>query len=89
MADFPHCDQNVLHTPGSCTYCDQFPGQQQCRLINRINFTGQDIKGLESCPSDAKRGLGGAHTWPGNVPRSKDCSCTLFQDPDCWTHGGE
>jgi len=87
MANYPHCDQDVLHEKGICQYCDKFPKKQQYRIDNKISFTGTHAPGCTPCPSDAKRGIGGAHKWPGNVPREKDCSCTLFEDPECLIHG--
>jgi hypothetical protein len=39
-APFPHCDQRVLHAPGSCQYCDAYPKYQELRVAWGINFTG-------------------------------------------------
>jgi hypothetical protein len=66
---YPHCDQDVLHRPLTCDYCDMHPNLQEYRLNNKINFTGENKSGLAQCPSDAKRGLGGAHIWYGNRPK--------------------
>lgn len=67
---FPHCDAAVLHAPGVCRYCDDRPEWQQLREYWGIAFTGQ-APGPDRvpCPSDARRGQGGAHVWPGNTPR--------------------
>lgn len=70
IATFPHCDSRVLHAPGTCRYCDRHPEWQAYRRGAGINFTGQQEEGLAPCPSDAARGVGGAHTWPGNRPVS-------------------
>ena len=42
MAAFAHCDMNVLHAPGICWACDEFPNMQQQRKDNKINFTDED-----------------------------------------------
>lgn len=68
-APYPHCDSRTLHAPGSCQYCDHYPDFQQARLADGVNFTGETIPGLKPCPSDAARGVGGSHVWPGNRPR--------------------
>ena len=86
MAEYPHCDQDVLHAPQKCEYCDEFPQKQQHRLDNFINFTGEDDKTKYRCPSDAKRGLGGAHVWGGNTPKPVGCNCGLFQMDPCPKH---
>lgn len=70
-AEAPHCDSSVLHAPGECIYCDHYPDWQAYRRQARIAFTGQPAGGDESlapCPSDYRRGQGGAHSWPGNRP---------------------
>jgi len=70
----PHCDQQVLHAPGECKYCDEYPTWQALRVVWGIAFTGHvpDINDRDNrvvpCPSDMRRGLGGAHGWPGNRP---------------------
>jgi hypothetical protein len=67
---FPHCDAAVLHAPGVCTYCDDHPEWQMLRQHWGIAFTGQPATdGRMQCPSDYRRGTGGAHVWPGNTPR--------------------
>lgn len=69
-ATMPHCDQAVLHAPGECTYCDAYPDWQELRSLWGIAFTGHTPTGREvPCPSDYRRGEGGAHSWPGNQPR--------------------
>ncbi len=67
---FPHCDQSVLHAPGECSYCDKHPDWQQLRKDWGIAFTGQypDDEWQTPCPSDMRRGTGGAHSWHGNRP---------------------
>jgi hypothetical protein len=70
-AKFPHCDSSVMHSPRSCEFCDHYPAEQQARIRDGINFTGEQVAGKKPCPSDARRGLGGAHLWYGNVPETK------------------
>jgi hypothetical protein len=86
MADFPHCDQDVLHAPTTCQYCDMFPEKQQYRLDNSINFTDENYIGRTPCPSDAKRGRGVAHKWGGNTPKPKGCTCGYIKINDCPVH---
>ncbi len=68
----PHCDYRVLHAPGDCAFCDNYPAYQDYRIITGIKFTGQQVTVGDDwstpCPSDFHRGTGGAHVWPGNVP---------------------
>jgi hypothetical protein len=70
----PHCDQSVLHAPGECVHCDQHPEWQALRVMWGVAFTGHpvvaDTNDKVPCPSDYVRGLGGAHSWPGNRPEA-------------------
>ncbi len=78
IAQFPHCDQMVLHAPGDCGYCDEHPEWQVLRRVWGIAFTGHapglvypdyPAAGYQlPCPSDLRRGQGGAHVWGGNRP---------------------
>jgi hypothetical protein len=36
---FPHCSTAVLHAPGVCQYCDQFPQLQNARTEWGLEFT--------------------------------------------------
>jgi hypothetical protein len=93
MERFPHCDDRVLHAPKECTICDEYAPQMQAdRKAAGVNFTGQSLPGLKPCPSDAARGVGGAHVWGGNTPKPKanatckDCggpAFALFSDVEC------
>lgn len=79
---FPHCDSAVLHAPGECEYCDRHPDWQALRLVWGIAFTGHAPTDVDPtyaqagrqlpCPSDARRGIGQAHTWGGNRPTNVD-----------------
>ncbi len=69
LGQLPHCDSAVLHAPGECEYCDRHPDWQQLRTAWGIAYTGHAPTGSEQpCPSDARRGRHGAHTWAGNRP---------------------
>lgn len=67
MAEFPHCDANVLHAPGMCTYCDMFPELQQARVDANVNFTGEADTTKDECPATRHRGLEAIERWGGNV----------------------
>jgi hypothetical protein len=77
-AVLPHCDQSVLHAPGECRYCDERPEWQALRVIWGVSFTGHPVvadTGVKvMCPSDAARGIGGAHVWPGNTPKQDNAT---------------
>lgn len=66
VAPFPHCDSNVLHSPGTCEYCDHYPEAQNARRISGINFTNTDTPGFLPCPSTAFRTVQSIERWPGN-----------------------
>lgn len=78
----PHCDQDILHAPGECRYCDAEPLWQQLRVLWGIAFTGHPPRITTSgggrayeeiaCPSDIRRLGGVANRWPGNQPRPGD-----------------
>jgi hypothetical protein len=74
----PHCDQQILHAPGECDYCDEQPQWQALRKLWGIAFTGHlPIRVLDPpfqelpCPSDWRRPLGLNQAWPGNQAQSK------------------
>lgn len=78
LGPFPHCDASVLHAPGECEYCDQHPDWQALRGAWGIAFTGHRPAELEvPCPSDQRRGPGGAHVWGGNRPTTSDAGLSL------------
>ena len=69
MAEFPHCDADVLHAPGECVYCDKYPALQDERIRNTVAFTGHEAERFgKSCPAEAKRPLKVIEMWPGNRP---------------------
>lgn len=70
----PHCDERVLHAPGECVFCDAHPAVQKAREFAGVNFTGHTDPDKAPCPSDAVRGVAGAHVWGGNHP------ATMYSD---------
>jgi hypothetical protein len=68
---FSHCDQDVLHAPGECSYCDTHPEAQRARKEAGINFTGHRKEGMLPCPSEKRRPLVSINRWPGNRPLPK------------------
>ncbi|HEY3718378.1 MAG TPA: hypothetical protein VGL39_27965 [Jatrophihabitantaceae bacterium] len=73
IAQFPHCDQRVLHAPGECEYCDRRPEWQELRTAWGIAFTGHKPAGdwvTLPCPADVARPAGSPadhRQWGGNV----------------------
>lgn len=76
---YPHCDSSVLHAPGECRYCDNYPQAQQERIDQKLNFTGQNKPGFGTCPSEVRRSLKIINAWPGNRPYPEECSCCYGQ----------
>lgn len=77
-AAFPHCDSRVLHAPGECEFCDEYPEWQKAREVWNIAFTGHSNdkskyfdEPLIPCPSEQARPLEVINRWSGNVPRPK------------------
>lgn len=65
----PHCDSTVLHAPGECEYCDDYPDWQEYRQLAHIAFTGQDANDrLSPCPSMWLRTPEVRDRWFGNAP---------------------
>lgn len=64
----PHCDQSVLHAPGTCEACDHYPDWQAYRQVALINFSNEDDPTKAPCPSTAFRPAEVRDRWPGNVP---------------------
>ncbi len=74
IAQFPHCDQRILHAPGECEYCDMHPEWQELRKAWGIAFTGKEPQVTSEywkelpCPADFNRG--DSHTkWGGNIAK--------------------
>lgn len=73
----PHCDQLVLHSPGTCEYCDRHPEWQQYRSAAGIAFSDMserdvEANGLVPCPSTYRRSAEVRDLWGGNRPTSSD-----------------
>lgn len=66
---FAHCDQRILHAPGKCKYCDEYPEWQELREAWGINFTGEYDPEKLICPAEQQRDLETIELWDGNVPR--------------------
>lgn len=44
-AEFPHCNAEVLHAPGTCRYCDAYPDRQKARQASNTPFTPAEANG--------------------------------------------
>lgn len=79
----PHCDQLILHSPGTCEYCDRHPEWQQYRSASGIafsNMSNEDVEkhGLVPCPSTYRRSAEVRDRWGGNVPKPVITDPVLF-----------
>lgn len=63
----PHCDASILHSPGHCEFCDQYPDWQEYREHARISFSN-DEPSLDKapCPSEWFRSRTIRDLWAGN-----------------------
>lgn len=43
--EYPHCNSEVLHAPGVCHYCDQYPDRQKTRAASGTAFTPPQANG--------------------------------------------
>jgi hypothetical protein len=68
----PHCDPSVLHAPGACEFCAEYPDWQHAREVQRINFTGEYDIDKAPCPSTYFRPVEVRDRWPGNRPEGFD-----------------
>ncbi len=75
-APYPHCDMNVLHAPGKCVFCDDYPAAQNNRLVDGVNFTGDGPD-----PATEIRPLEVIEHWYGNVPKTQ---ADLDADDKAW-----
>jgi hypothetical protein len=71
-ARFPHCDEKVLHAPGTCEFCDSYPEEQQARIASGTNFTGEGDLNKLPCPAEQRRPLETINRWGGNTPEGHD-----------------
>lgn len=44
-AEYPHCNPEVLHAPGTCQFCDLYPERQAMRAASRTAFTPAEANG--------------------------------------------
>jgi hypothetical protein len=70
--EFPHCDQRVLHAPGTCDVCDEHEEWQELRDAWGINFTGESDVNKLTDPAEAVRPLETIYAWEGNRPQSEE-----------------
>jgi len=63
---FPHCDGAILHSPGSCIYCDKYPSRQQYRVESNTNFSDKNDSTKLPCPSTYTRSAESRDRWYGN-----------------------
>jgi hypothetical protein len=81
IAQFPHCDQRVLHAPTECEFCDRHPDWQALRQAWGIAFTGYEPDDKElPCPATA-RSLTTVQRWPGNRPSPQNDDQRTGQEP--------
>lgn len=69
----PHCDQLVLHSPGTCEACDLHPEWQAYRAAAGIAFSDMpahevQAHGLVPCPSTYSRSAEVRDAWNRNQP---------------------
>lgn len=70
---FPHCDPLILHSPGTCSYCDLHPDWQAYRKQAGIAFSDTPtetalMEGIVPCPSTYYRTARKRDLWGGNRP---------------------
>lgn len=69
----PHCDELILHAPGECDVCDQYPDWQRLRRMWGVAFTGHEPIGNElGCPAERRRRYSILNLWPGNKAKLKE-----------------
>lgn len=71
-AHAPHCDERVLHAPGTCWACDGYPDWQQARITQGINFTEEEDPTKAPCPARLRRPLDTINRWHGNVAETPE-----------------
>lgn len=74
---FPHCDMLILHSPGTCEYCDRHQDWQRLRAAQGIAFSDYDQNTVKKndlipCPSTFRRLAEVRDRWYGNVPKDPD-----------------
>lgn len=61
----PHCDNQILHSPGKCKYCDDHPDAQTYRKMLHLKFTDEMSEGDSVLPG-GERTKARAERWGGN-----------------------
>ena len=61
----PHCDERVLHSKGTCTYCDKAQTLQQYRTMLGLKFTDELQENDPLLPGE-DRTKASAEAWGGN-----------------------
>lgn len=41
VAKYPHCNQNIIHRPGECYYCDKYPHLQMVKYALDDDFSDE------------------------------------------------
>ncbi len=44
-AKYPHCNQDILHAPGECFYCDKYPERQYVKYVLDGEFSNNEANG--------------------------------------------
>src|SRR5688572_8418568 len=80
-----HCDSNVIHSPGTCRYCDLYGKPHQIYLlIKGINFTNTEDPDKLPCPSTKLRSVEQINRWGGNVPVGHGEDDPVYLFPADW-----
>lgn len=82
IQQFPHCDPQILHAPGECTFCDMHPDWQELREVWKINFTGHHLKNRRTCPAEMDRPVETIHKWHGNRPMTEEALAQAEREMD-------
>jgi hypothetical protein len=68
----PHCDDQVLHAPGECEYCDGYAELQAARERIGVNFTGHGDASKRPCFAERRRPVETIHRWGGSAPQPNE-----------------
>ena len=93
MSDYqyPHCNTEVLHAPGTCRYCDEFPDRQAMRTASGTSFTPAEANGWHGNvaqpgprPPVPERSWSGLTTANGRCarPAPRGWRCRRYAHPD-------
>lgn len=67
---FPHCDSRVLHSPGTCGYCDKVKPLQDYRKMCGLPFT-DDLQATDALLPGENRTRASAEAWGGNQRKGR------------------